>query len=165
MRLASQVAARQERLITRHVETLRDAVRAGRALLYAFERPEGSTRLEVLGPNGMAGGAHDFLVAPVPTLRLWSPSATNRPIAIAAANRDFPVALETIAKRAAPLVGHELPILLALLAAVREETAGMRFRSSTVGDLITSRGRPTGAAWMSALSLADVQAAVLKAVA
>ena len=52
-----------------------------------------------------------------------------------------------------------------MLAAVQEETAGMRFRSPNVGDLVTSSGRPTATAWMSALSLADIQAAVLKAVA
>ena len=131
-----------------------------------FDHPNGTTRLDLLGPNGMIGGSTDgFLCAPVPTLRLWSPSATCRPIAQAAANKDFPAGLDTIARRAAPLIGDELPLLLAMLAAIQEETASMRFRTPNVGDLVTSSGHPTAAAWMSALSLADIQAAVLKAVA
>jgi hypothetical protein len=166
VKLASQLAAHQQRLISRAVGPVRDAMRAGRSLFCCFDQPNGTTRLDLLGPNGMIGGSDDgFLCAPVPTLRLWSPTATARPIALAAANKDFPTGLDAIARRAAPLIGDELPLLLAMLAAVQEETAGMRFRSPNVGDLITSCGRPTAAAWMSALSLADIQAAVFKAVA
>ena len=166
MKLASQLASRQQRLISRAVGPVRDAVRAGRSMLWCFDHPTGTTRLDLMGPNGMIGGASDgFLCAPVPTLRLWSPTATARPIALAAANKDFPAGLDAIARRAAPLIGDELPLLLAMLAAVQEETAGMRFRTPNVGDLVTSSGRPTAAAWMSALSLADIQVAVLKAVA
>jgi len=51
-----------------------------------------------------------------------------------------------------------------MLAAICEETAGMRFRALAVGECIASTGRPT-ASWMSALSLADIQAVLLKAVA
>ena len=166
MKLASQLAAHQERVISRAVGPVRDTVRDGRSMFCCFDHPNGTTRLDLLGPNGMIGGSDDgFLCAPVPTLRLWSPTATARPIALAAANKDFPAGIDAIARRAAPLIGDELPLLLAMLAAIREETAGMRFRTPNVGDLITSSGRPTAAAWMSALSLADIQAAVLKAVA
>ncbi len=166
MKLASQLAAGQERRIARAIAPVRAALREGRSLFCCFDRPTGTTRLDLLGPNGMIGGSDDgFLCASVPTLRLWSPTATTRPIALAAANKDFPAGLDTIARRAAPLIGDELPLLLAMLAAVQEETAGMRFRTPNVGNLVTSSGRPTAAAWMSALSLADIQAAVLKAVA
>ncbi len=166
MKLASQLAAHQERLVARAVGPVRDAVRSGRSMFCCFDHPNGTTRLDLLGPNGMIGGSNDgFLCASVPTLRLWSPTATSRPIAQAAANKDFPSGLDAIARRAAPLIGDELPLLLAMLAAIQEETASMRFRSPNVGDLITSSGRPTAAAWMSALSLADIQAAVFKAVA
>ena len=166
MKLASQLAAHQERLVARAVGPVRDAVRSGRSMFCCFDHPNGTTRLDLLGPNGMIGGSNDgFLCASVPTLRLWSPTATSRPIAQAAANKDFPSGLDAIARRAAPLIGDELPLLLAMLAAIREETASMRFRSPNVGDLVTSSGRPTAAAWMSALSLADIQAAVFKAVA
>lgn len=166
MKLASQVTAHTERLIARAVGPVREAVRAGRSMFCCFDHQNGTTRLDLLGPNGMIGGSNDgFLCAPVPTLRLWSPTATTRPIALAAANKDFPAGLDAIARRAAPLIGDELPLLLAMLAAIQEETAGMRFRTPDVGDLVTSSGRPTAAAWMSALSLADIQAAVLKAVA
>lgn len=166
MRLASQLAAHQERLVSRAVGPVRDAVRAGRSMFCCFDQANGTTRLDLLGPNGMMGGANDgFLCASVPTLRLWSPTATTRPIALAAANKDFPAGLDAIARRAAPLIGDELPLLLAILAAIQEETAGMRFRPPNVGDLITSSGCPTAGAWLSALSLADIQAAVFKAVA
>ena len=166
MKLASKLAAGQERRIARAIGPIRAAVREGRSLFCCFDQPIGTTRLDLLGPNGMIGGSNDgFLCASVPTLRLWSPTATARPIALAAANKDFPSGLDTIARRAAPLIGDELPLVLAMLAAVQEETAGMRFRTPNVGDLMTSSGRPTAAAWMSALSLADIQAAVLKAVA
>lgn len=166
MKLASQLAARQDRLIARVVGPVRDAVRAGRSMFCCFDHPNGTTRLDLLGPNGMIGGSDDgFLCASVPTLRLWSPTATCRPIAQAAANRDFPAGLDTIARRAAPLIGDELPMLLAMLAVVREETAGMRFGVPAVGDRVTSSGRPTAQAWALALSLADIEAAMLKAVA
>lgn len=166
MKLASQLAVVQERRVARAIAPVRAAVREGRSLFCCFDQPTGTTRLDVMGPNGMIGGARDgFLCAPVPTLRLWSPTAASRPIALAAANKDFPAGLDAIARRAAPLVGDELPLLLAVLAVVREETAGMRFRIPAVGERVTASGKPTIAAWATALSLADIQAAVLKAVA
>lgn len=166
MKLASAVAAGTERRIARAVAPVRVALREGRSLLCCFDRPEGLTRIDLMGPNGMTGGGDDgFLVAPVPTLRLWSPTATSRPIAIAAANKDFPEALDALARRATPLVGDALPMLLAMLTVVREETAGLRFRIPTVGSAVTASGRPSIGGWSVALSLADIQAAVLKAVA
>ena len=166
MKLASAVAAQQERFIARHVAYLRTTVRDGHSVLYTFDRDDGTfTRLEVLGPKGLRPEGGDLFTAPVPTVQLWSPTSCQRPIAKATANRDFPAGLETVATRAAPLVGPELPVLLALLAALRDETATMRFRIPSVGDLVTSTGRPTVSAWAAALSLGDIQAAVLKAVA
>ena len=166
MKLASQLVARQERRIACAIAPVRAALREERSLFCCFEQPLGTTQPDLLGPNGMIGGDGDgFLCAPVPTLRLWSPTATARPIAQAAANKDFPAGLAAIARRAAPLVGDELPLLLALLTTVREETAGMRFRTPAVGALVTASGRPSVESWAFALSLADIQVAVLKSVA
>ena len=166
MKLASHLAAVSERYFARAIVPVRAALREGRSLFCYFDQPNGTTRLDVMGPNGMMGGACDgFLCAPVPTIRLWSPTATARPIVLAAANKDFPAGLDAIARRGAPLVGDELPLLLAVLNVVREETAEMRFRVPAVGDRVTSAGRPTAEAWASALSLADIEAALLKAVA
>jgi hypothetical protein len=166
VKLASAVAAQQERFIARHVAYLRTTIRDGHSVLYTFDRDDGtSTRLEMLGPKGLRPAGGDLFIAPVPTVQLWSPTACQRPIAKAAANRDFPAGLDTVAARAAPLVGDELPVLLALLGALREETAAMRFRIPSVGEVVTSAGRPTTSAWMSALSLADIEAALLDAVA
>lgn len=166
MKLASAVAAQQERFIAHHVAYLRTTVRDGHSVLYTFDRDDGTfTRLEVLGPKGLRPGGGDLFTAPVPTVQLWSPTSCQRPIAKAAANRDFPAGLDTVATRAAPLVGHELPVVLALLSALRDEAATMRFRVPNVGELVTSTGRPSVAAWSAALSLGDLQTAVLKAVA
>lgn len=166
MKLASAITAQQERFIARHVAHLRTTVRDGHSVLYTFDRDDGTfTRLEVLGPKGLRPEGGDLFTASVPTVQLWSPTSCQRPIAKAAANRDFPAGLDTVATRAAPLVGQELPVVLALLAALREEAATMRFRIPSVGDGVTSTGRPTALAWMSALSLADVEAAFLDAVA
>lgn len=162
--LATADPAGEARKIERAVVEVRSAIREGRSLLCCFNRPDGMTLVDLMGPKGMTGDDDGYLAAPVPTVRLCSPTATTRPIAIAAANKDFPRALNALTRRATPLVGEQLPILLAMFAAVREETAGMRFRIPLVGHNVTATGRPTVAGWASALSLADFQAAVLKAV-
>ena len=65
MKLAFQFAARQDRLIARVVGPVRDAVRAGRSMFCCFDHPNGTTRLDLMGPNGMIGGSNDgFLCLP-----------------------------------------------------------------------------------------------------
>lgn len=167
MKLASAIAAREERYIACHVAFLRTKLAEGRSLFYAFDRDDGScTRVDVLGPKGMVGGAHDgFFVAPVPTVRLWSPGSSSRPLAVAAANRAFPEALDALAERARPLVGDEHRVLLALLATVRDHAPRLRPRVPKVGMAITSSGTPSLAAFVSCLGLGDVEDSILKAVA
>jgi len=166
VKLASAVAAREERFIARHVELLRAKLTEGRSLFYAFDREDGtSTRLDVLGPNGMVGGNDGFFTAPVPTVRLWSPGSGSRPLAVAAANRGFPEALDVLAERARPLVGDEHRVLLALLATVRDHAPRLRPRVPKVGTAITSSGTPSLAAFVSCLGLGDVEHSILRAVA
>ena len=141
---------------------LRADVRAGRSCFITFDQPDCAAWLDILGPAGMDGDPD--LRAAVPTVRLWGAGA-RAPLAEAAANRAFPVELDRVAQRARSLVGAEWPLLVTVLATIREATEGMRFRTPAFGDRITSRGRTNATAWMSALSLSDMQSAILKAVA
>jgi hypothetical protein len=166
MRLASAVAAREERYIAKHVAFLRNSLSKGRSLFYAFDREDGtSTRLEVMGPRGMIGGSDDFLTAPVPTVRLWSPGSQSRPLAVAAANRNFPAALDVVAERARPLVGDEYKVVLALLATIRDHAPRLRPRVPVVGPSFTSSGIPSLPAFVSCLGLGDLEESFVRAVA
>lgn len=166
MRLASAVAAREERYIARHVAFLRSSLSEGRSLLYAFDGEDGtSTRLEVMGPRGMIGGDEDFLTAPVPTVRLWSPGSQSRPVAVAAANRNFPAALDVVAERARPLVGDEYQVVLVLLATIRDHAPRLRPRVPVVGQSFTSSGTPSLPAFVSCLGLGDLEESLVRAVA
>lgn len=136
------------------LHALRADIRAGRSFLVTYDHPDGVGWLDVLGPEGMRGGPQDGeFVAPVPTVRLWQPGGGPAPLAIAAANRAFPLELDRLAERARPLVRDEYPTLVLLLAAVREATAGLRFRVPTVGESVTEQGIPTLAPWASCLPL------------
>lgn len=168
MRLASQVVAQQERFIGRHVAFLRETLKDGRSVLYTFDRGDGtSTRLDVMGPKGLRGGqGEDFLTAPVPTVRLWSPTSTRRPLAVASADRAFPTSLDTLAERARPLVGDDFAVLLALLATIKESAPRLRPRVPKVGAAFSSSGTPSMDAWASCLGLGDIEdALVVRAVA
>lgn len=135
-------------------------------MLYAFDAEDApGARLDVMGPNGMRGGdgPEDLLAAPVPTVRLWAPSSSSRPLAVAAADRNLSVALDKLAARARPLVGSEYEVLLALLAAVRE-AAPRRARVPKVGAAITRSGTPSMPAFASCLGLGDLEEALLGAV-
>ena len=167
MRLASAIAAQEERYIARQVAVLRDTLAEGHALFYAFDREDGTTtRVDVMGPRGMKGGNDGgFLAAPVPTVRLWWPSALTRPLAVAAANRNFPAALDAVAERARPLVGDEYRLLLALLATVREHAPRLRPRVPVVGLAFTSSGAPSISAFASCLGLGDLEQSFVRAVA
>ncbi len=166
MRLASSVAAGQERYIARHVAFLRGALAEGRSLFYAFDHDDGtSTRLDVLGPRGMSGDDDGYLAAPVATVRLWSPGSLSRPLAVAAANRSFPEALTSLAERARPLVGNEYTVLLALLATVREHAPRLRPRVPVVGPAFASSGTPSMSAFVSCLGLGDLEDSALRAAA
>jgi hypothetical protein len=168
VKLLSQVAAQQERFIGRHVAFLRETLKDGRSVLYTFDRDDGtSTRLDVMGPKGMRGGqGEDFFTAPVPTVRLWSPWSTSRPLAVASADRAFPTALDTLAERARPLVGDEFAVLLALLATIKDSASRLRPRVPKVGAAFSSSGTPSMDAWGSCLGLGDLEdALVIRAVA
>jgi hypothetical protein len=144
----------------RIIDNIRGIVRSGHGALVTFEGSP-DTVLELAGPKGMHPGG-DLCAAPVPTIRLWA-TWGGAPLAVAAANQNFTVALGTVAERARPLVGNEHRALLALLLAVREATDGMRFRVPVVGEVVTEEGDPSPAAWSSCLPLGALQAAIQRA--
>lgn len=171
MKLASAITAREERFVARHVARLRDTLAEGYSVLYTFDRADGAcTRLDVMGPRGMrcSGAANDdggFLAAPVSTVRLWSPTSTSRPLAVASADRNFAPSLDVLAERAKPLVGDEFAVLLALLATIRDHAPRLRPRVAKVPLVFTSSGTPSMPAWASCLGLGDLEDAVVPRVA
>ncbi len=142
------------------IDNIRDLVRTGYGALITFEAPD-APWLEIAGPQGVSPGGHLF-GAPVPTVRLRRNGAGG-PLAEAAANNNFSAGLSTLAECAKPLIGEEFPALLALLAAVHDASGAKRRRVPTVGTRITQTGVPDLHAWMSCLSLGDLQGAVARA--
>lgn len=136
------------------LDTLRTDVRAGRSCIVTYDHPDGVGWLDVFGPEGMRGGPRDgAFTAPVPTVRLWQPGGGVAPLAVAAANRAFPLELDRLAERARPLVRDEYPTLVLLLATIRETTSGLRFRVPMVGESVTEEGAPALIPWASCLPL------------
>jgi len=118
-----------------------------------------------MGRKGMRPTG-DYLVASVPTLRLWVPARLDSPEAVAVANRDFDAGLRLIEKRSRPhLLDDEARILALLLSVVRVAARGMRHRIPLVGERVTEVGAPSPHAWASCLSLGDLQAALLRSAA
>lgn len=154
-----------ERISDDNLALLHDDVRAGRACIATFEGPGGSCWVELLGPRGIHPQG-DWLVAPVPTLRLWVPEHLDRPQAVAVANRDFDDGLRAIEEQARPhLFPPEVALLGTVLRIVREAARGVRPRVPTVGGRLTQEGAPMLRAWASCLTLGDLETALQKAVA
>lgn len=80
-----------------------------------------------------------------------------------AANEALVTRLAQVEDRARPLVGEELPFLVALLVGLREGVLGARPRVPLVGDAVTSTGVPDLDAWASCLALGDIQGTLLRA--
>lgn len=136
------------------LDAIRTDVRAGRSCIVTYDHPDGVGWLDVFGPNGMRGGGDEgAFTAPVPTVRLWQPGGGPAPLAVAAANRAFPLELDRLAERARPWVRDEYPTLVLLLTTIREATSGLRFRVPTVGESVTEEGSPSLGPWASCLPL------------
>ena len=147
------------------LDLLRADLHAGRSCLATFEGPVGTSWMEILGPNG-SQGEPKCLVAPVRTLRLWVPERTDAPAAVAVVTRDFEASLRAIEERARPhLYPPEADLLATVLRVVRAATPARRPRVPKVGDRLTQEGTPSLRAWASCLTLGDLEAALLKAVA
>lgn len=148
------------------LDLLRADVRQGYASIATFSGPRGTAWMEIRGPKGMRPVGDGFLADEVPTLRLWVPDHAGQPLAEAAANRDFDAGLATIEAEARPhLFEREVAWLATLLRVVREAVPTRKPRIPKVGDALVTEGRPSARAWASCLTLADLEAALLRAVA
>lgn len=134
-----------------------DLVRAGYGALLTFETP--GAWLELAGPNGAMGDEGDLWRAPVTTVRLVREGAEGV-VATAARDEAFARALDTLADEARPHAGHEYAELVAVLRAIREVTAKPRTRMPTVGPALREHGEPSLTAWLSCLTLADLEGAL-----
>lgn len=148
------------------LDLLRADVGGGYACIATFEGWGGTAWMEIRGRKGMRPCEDGFMVADVPTLRMWVPMRTDTPAAVAVANRDFDAGLRAIEQSARPhLCAPELDWLCAILGVVREAATARRPRVPAVGERIVTEGRPLLRAWASCLTFGDLEAAVLKAVA
>ena len=143
------------------LDLLHADVRQGWSCVAAFSGPW----LEVMGRRGMRP-AGDYLVAPVPTLRLWLPGRTGSPHAVAVAGRDFEGGLRLIEEGGRSYLDADEARLLALvLGVVRKAAKGMRRRVPPVGETVSEEGTPSLQAWASCVTLGDLQAALLRSAA
>ena len=113
------------------------------------------------GPKGWRGDSPSG-PAGEPRIELWPPGGANRPVAELhiAANQDFRGDLRRLGqRRLEPFNGWLL--MLGLLHAL-DEASRVRPRIATVGDGVTAAGVTTLGAWASALTLADLQSALLR---
>lgn len=136
-----------------------DLVRAGYGALLTFESP--GAWVELAGPNGARSGDGETWRTPVTTVRLVR---AGEPGVIATAVRDeaFGKALDELAEAARPLAGDDYPTLVSVLRAVRELAAKTRARMPTVGPGLNEHGEPSLPAWLSCLTLADLEQAMVE---
>ena len=144
----------------REVDAICADVRSGRGAFVTFGTSQGAF-LEVAGPKGLPGWKL-LCNAPIPQVLLHQ-LEPGVPLATAAANREFPRGLDDLATKAAPLLGDETPFLQALLAAIQETTATMRFRVPSVSEIVEEEGEPLFGAWASCLSLGVLQRCIERA--
>lgn len=107
--------------LERTLDLLRADVRVGRACIATLRGLDGGGTpwLEVMGPKGTLPDG-DWLVAPVPTLRLWVPGNDGAPAAVAALGDGFEDGLRAIVEQALAHVDPaDLDWLRALLGGVR----------------------------------------------
>lgn len=138
-----------------------EETRAGWSWMLPLAEEEAPAWLAFQGPRGMRGDPPVVAAGP-PRLELWPRGGGPRPLVEVpvAANRNPRQDFARLSQqRLDPTAGWLL--LLALLVAL-DEAPRARPRVPTVGDRLTSTGAPTLSAWASALTLADLQTALLR---
>ena len=134
--------------------------RAGRSWMLTLSKEESPAWLAFHGPQG-AGGEPPVISASAPRIELWPAGGANRPVVTLpiAANQDFRGDLHRLGqRRLEPFNGWLL--MLGLVHAL-DEASRARPRIATVGDSLTATGVTTLGGWASALTLADLQSALL----
>lgn len=148
------------------VSRLLDQLAQGHGALAILRARRGLCWVQVCGPRGLPGGDDDFLVAPRPVVELWVSEHGDGPLATARAGCGFAAALEAMEAAALSWVlPTERAPLQALLAALREAWPQSRPAIPKVGPDVETLGQPCIAAWSSALSLADLEQVLRRAVA
>ena len=139
----------------------------GHGALAIFRARRGLCWVQALGPHGLPGDSSDFLVAPRPVVELWVSEHGDGPLSTARPGRGFAGALDTIESTAlAWLLPQEQAPLHALLAAFRAAwPAPGRLAIPKVGPGVETSGQPCITAWSSALSMADLEQVLRRAVA
>ncbi|MFZ5480624.1 MAG: hypothetical protein ACOZNI_27925 [Myxococcota bacterium] len=81
---------------------------------------------------------------------------------MATASRDeaFGKSLDALAELARPFAGDDHRVLLAVLRSIRELSAKPRTRMPTVGPGLVEHGESSLSAWISCLTLADLEQAM-----
>ena len=153
------------RAVGRLVQDMCVETRAGWSWMLMLSRHEAPGWLAFHGPKGARSGADEEIAptAGAARLELWPASGSSRPLIAVpiAANRRLADDLRRVhAHPVAPRAGWLL--FLALLHAL-DEAARARPRVPGVGDALSSTGAPTLGAWASALTLGDLEAALLRA--
>lgn len=151
--------------VGRQVEALCAETRAGWSWMLLPEEEEGQWWLTFHGARGWRGAQGEEVSAPVgePRLELWPGHGANTPLITVpvAANQCFrEVVRHSFDHPVGPRAGWL--ILLSLLHAL-DEAARARPRVPGVGEELTATGMPTLSAWASALTLGDLEAALLRA--
>ena len=145
---------------------LLDQLAQGHGALAILRARRGLCWVQVCGPRGLPGGDDDFLVAPSPVVELWVSARGSGPLATARPGRGFSAALAAMESAALSWVlPSERAPLQALLAALREAWPQRRPAIPKVGPRVETIGQPCITAWASALSLADLEEVLRRAVA
>ena len=145
----------------RLVQDLCAETRAGRSWMLTLSKEEAPAWLVFHGPPQTQGEPHASPTG-APRIELWPAGGANRPVVALpiAANQDLRGDLCRPGQhRLEPFNGWLL--MLGLLHAL-DEASRARPRIATVGDGVTAAGVTTLGGWASALTLADLQSALLR---
>ena len=151
------------RAVGRVVQEMCEETRGGWSWMVMLSQVEAPAWLAFHGPKGWRGEPSSPGAAGEPRIELWPPGGASRPVVAIplAANRLLQDDLRHLHQRPLePRAGWL--ILLALLHAL-DEAARARPRVPTVGDALVWSGAPTLGAWASAMTLGDLESALLRA--
>ena len=150
------------RAVGRLVQEMCEETRAGWSWMVMLSQVEAPAWLAFHGPQGWRGDPSPG-AAGEPRIELWPAGGANRPVVALplAANQDPARHLHELGHRALDADAGWL-LLLSLLHAL-DEASRARPRVPTVGDALRWSGAPTLGAWASAMSLGDLENALLRA--
>lgn len=150
--------------VGRLVQELSDETRAGWSWMLTLSQVESPGWLAYHGPRGARCAANDpgASILGSPRIELWPTGGAGQPVLTVsvAANQRFRDDLRRVYERPTePKAGWLL--LLGLIHAL-DEVSRAKPRIATVGDGVTATGVTTLGGWASALTLADLQSALLR---